>query len=315
MSEKYTIDNIAKRMAMMGYVSSSTNVSTTGEYLVEDAMWNTMDLRHADKLHPQVAKNSPFFVDHHICCYVIHIKVLGVAVPIIGMTYLVNERALGAVLNLPFGFLVKSDIECTQDSETKTTVRVCYTILSHRFLKFMHGLIALSLKSNFKLLMKDDVPMRERRMELRRMGFHSIQDQCSFLNPLDISRNNIRFDRDQAHGNREEKEISISLDELGAGSRVRIELTPEKSFFIIREKQELLVFPSYCPHEGAKLDGAQCQNERVICPWHGRRLDPLCRFEMVDGADKSDRVIREISEINVEVIYDGHRLQFRQHPA
>ncbi len=311
MNAKYTIENIAGRMAAMGYATSSIDVSTSGEYLVEDAMWNTMDLRHADKLHPQVEKSTPFFVDHRVCCYAIHMKVLGIAVPIIGITYLVNDATLGAVLNLPFGFLVKSDIECTQDTETRTTVRVRYTILSHRHFKFMHRLIAWSLQRNFNLLMKDDVPMRERKMELRRLGFGSTQNPCSFLNSLDIGLNNIRFDPDRAPHAKGKKDVSISFDDLRTGGGTRIELTPEKSFLAFKDKESVLIFPSYCPHEGAKLDSAQCQDGHLVCPWHGRRLKPLCRFEKSNGVYQPDTAQR-LGNFNVTAMNDSHCLHFHE---
>ena len=44
---------------------------------------------------------------------------------------------------------------------------------------------------------------------------------------------------------------------------------------IIRENDKVLVFPRVCLHAGASLDDAKVDGDCIVCPWHGKRIQPL----------------------------------------
>ncbi|MDX2100485.1 MAG: Rieske 2Fe-2S domain-containing protein, partial [Leptolyngbyaceae cyanobacterium bins.59] len=54
---------------------------------------------------------------------------------------------------------------------------------------------------------------------------------------------------------------------------------------IVRSGDQLLFFPRVCLHEGACLDQAAIRQERILCPWHGRAMQPIAMIHLSRQAD------------------------------
>jgi phenylpropionate dioxygenase-like ring-hydroxylating dioxygenase large terminal subunit len=44
---------------------------------------------------------------------------------------------------------------------------------------------------------------------------------------------------------------------------------------VVHQQDKLMVFPRVCLHAGASLDDAKVDGDCIICPWHGKRIQPL----------------------------------------
>jgi nitrite reductase/ring-hydroxylating ferredoxin subunit len=44
---------------------------------------------------------------------------------------------------------------------------------------------------------------------------------------------------------------------------------------IVREQDNVMIFPRVCLHAGASLDDAKVDGDCIVCPWHGKRIQPL----------------------------------------
>ena len=61
--------------------------------------------------------------------------------------------------------------------------------------------------------------------------------------------------------------IIAKLSQLPRGEQEGI-----MSFFTTNKDQKILLWPTTCPHEGAKLNSKCMVNQRILCPWHHRRI-------------------------------------------
>ncbi|SVE28333.1 uncharacterized protein METZ01_LOCUS481187 [marine metagenome] len=70
-----------------------------------------------------------------------------------------------------------------------------------------------------------------------------------------------------------------------------------------------MLFPRTCPHEGAKAEQSCFSGERLICPWHGRRLLPIIKItnNQVEILE-SDNYRVDIQDQFVRIRYNNTRL-------
>jgi len=290
----------------MNFAITETSVSATGEYLVEDVLWNYQDARHTDVVHTGVMCNAPFFVTRNSLCTLLVMKNFGLPVPIVLVQYFKDPSALYTIQSLGFGFLLRSVIHMTQETETTTHITIDYHVISHRVLKWLHPIIVRMLKKNFERLLQEDEPMRLRKMELRRMGFvNTSPNRLTYLDTLNISQNNIRFDPAKSRAGAPAVEQVVPVPNGHATSCVKLD--DEKQFRLVAQGGEVLVFGTVCPHEGADLSGARCENGRLVCPWHGRKVQPLARIPVGQHGEV------RLDALHTTIAYTPDAIRFTPH--
>lgn len=47
----------------------------------------------------------------------------------------------------------------------------------------------------------------------------------------------------------------------------------EHSVLLVKHDQEFYLVKNKCPHQGQKLDGAICEDGKIVCPWHRYGFD------------------------------------------
>jgi nitrite reductase/ring-hydroxylating ferredoxin subunit len=57
---------------------------------------------------------------------------------------------------------------------------------------------------------------------------------------------------------------------------------------IVRQQDKVLVFPRVCLHAGALLDDAKIDGDCVVCPWHGKRIQPIFKGISTQNENKAD---------------------------
>ena len=177
-----------------------------------------------------------------------------------------------------------------------TSVSTNYKIGSVAFFKFLHPCIKWVLSKNYKVLMTTDVPMRERRGQLRGWGYSFEGDSGhSFEKSLDNSKQNVIIPKEKTGEN-----LTIDLilnDILPSDGEFLYGRDDHLGVQIIRSAGFVSIYPRLCPHEGASLDKDNfwvCSRRRevpmsgqkgykIMCPWHGRLFEPIAQFELSSG--------------------------------
>ena len=153
-------------------------------------------------------------------------------------------------------------------------VRTSYLLAAKRPFSWLFPILKKLIERNNSILMSEDTPMRDRRGELRRSGHHFFKpaETYGFEFTTQIDRNNVRKGIANPH-------VTISLADIHnpeiheVGDPIGI-----LNFQLTRANGDVSVWPTTCPHEGAhlKVDAICIKKGSVECPWHGRKIAPIC---------------------------------------
>ena len=133
-------------------------------------------------------------------------------------------------------------------------------IVSHRWFKFLHGLISRRLYRINEVQDAQDIAIRGRRTELRRKGYRFGSDEPDFLNSNVVTDNVIPPKLVGVHRISLKGIAPTGLNRLSTGV---IELLVRKN-----GDQGITVWPAVCPHEGGPLELGEVCNGTITCPWH-----------------------------------------------
>jgi hypothetical protein len=252
-----------------GMVFSSSEQSHTGQYAPADAEWNYKDVPHLKEIHNQV-EGIPGAITREYWVGFFMQKIGPVQVPITVFNYGADPLSnvyFGAVG--PFALIISTNWQ--DNGNSTTTVVTQYNLGSARYLRWMHGIVHKVLARNYKVLMDADTPMRLRRGELRSRGYEFDGDNTGhgFLETINLQTVGVI-----------PPSAAESFSWVG-----EVDAIPQGSTFggtddvggvrIVRQQDKLLVFPRVCLHAGASLDDAKIDGDCIICPWHGKRTQPL----------------------------------------
>jgi hypothetical protein len=266
-------DELIGRLQPAGFTFSQFQLASEGRYEPYDADWNYKDIPHLNALH-KLVNSYPSSIDDHIVTSVNLQTVLGFVLPMIVVNYHSGKNRqtyYTSFLNL----LLIVETVWTSVGPNETKVVTSYAIGSRWYLKFLHPIVRRLITKNYRQLMSEDLPMRERRGSLRDWGYAFRTDGPvhSFAATLHILEENMVIKADL----QPPVPIELSVAELDA-AKTRDIFTTRSDHWGLRLRIEdgaLHVFPRMCPHEGACLDTEPADHATVKCPWHGRILRPL----------------------------------------
>jgi nitrite reductase/ring-hydroxylating ferredoxin subunit len=141
-------------------------------------------------------------------------------------------------------------------------------IVSHWAFKFLHSFINRKLQRLNEIQNEEDRPMRERRAELRSLGYTFKPDERNFVT-ANVDSHQVRFPKVG------DQKVSLSTLVSGELNSVRVGSVD----FLIRPESgnSFSIWMATCPHEGGPLaSGRFCEKENEIqCPWHGLKFKPM----------------------------------------
>jgi len=164
------LKSIDKFLRGYGYSCYRFSVETVGEYLPIDAEWNYKDIPHLNHIHGLVDSGITF-ADEHIATSILMQEIRPFfKVPMTLVNYHISDSQIIYHSQFLFWVLIIETNFDYLNKEEKTGCRVVtnYNIYSPRFFKWFCPLFKFLIKRNNRSLMKDDVPMRERRHHLRK---------------------------------------------------------------------------------------------------------------------------------------------------
>ena len=288
-----SVDQIVSTFKREEFSFSSFSLMSEGKFHPLDSLWNYMDIPHANFVHEQVVGSGyPVVGDEHASVVTFQ-KLLGLKIPLSITNYSRDPTSVTYYMTwLFFILIIESKAEEVESGLTKVTTS--YHLGSTRLFNILHPIIRWILKRNYKALMAVDIPMRERRGQLRGWGysFGNENPKHSFERSLDVSRLNVIFP--------EKIDNSCVPVELPVQSILPSDgeyLYGRDDHFgvqIVRSGDMIMVYPRLCPHDGASLDRKNywaCSRHRevstpgekgykIMCPWHGRLFDPIASFKL-----------------------------------
>jgi len=257
-------------------------LASEGEYAADDSDWNYKDVPHLHYVH-ELAEAYPALVGDDIICNINMQNILSVWFPVALVNYEYAKYHQVYFTTL-FFFVLIIETKTEEYQPLKTRVTTTYSIGSPKWLFWTIPVIKWLIRRNYKNLMSADIPMRERRGQLRKLGYtmRKQKDNYSFLDTINVSGTNIvpPVGKDQV--------VSCNyVTMLAANQDVLVGDTGLLGFRLVRQGDEVSILPRTCPHEGACVENADFSRGAVRCPWHGRRLLPIGKFTWKQNADFS----------------------------
>jgi len=283
-----SLESIKAELEGHGISFSQSSQIHTGKYSVLDAEWNYKDVPHLGKIHSQVNAVVTYLGDG--VSNSMFVQSLG-PIKIILNTFLncdSNEQNYFTSVG-PFVLLVNSRWAVIDEANTRVTTT--YFVGTPKWMKVIRPVIHQVLARNYKILMSEDTPMRLQRGYLRRRGYSFRGDSkgYSFADSLQISKTNLISPAFP------ETQIEIQIVDVDGDRKEFWDENGERSLIAYRSGGDLCIGPSICPHEGAPLNGSNCESTYLECPWHGKQLKPWAKVDVITGAsiiDKKDEIRR-----------------------
>jgi len=274
-----TCDGLVRQLKSNGYSVSTFSVSSTGNYALADADWNYKDVPHLNVVHTQV-RALLGTVDDEVITTINLQKILGMAWPLTLVNYASSDTAQTYFTSLgPFVLVVHTQYDALGPNQTKVTTT--YNVAATGFMRLAFPFIRRVLTKNYKQLMLEDLPMRDRRGQLRARGFRFNSDGRARTFPETM---NLLVDNVVAPERAKVRTESVPLEQLARNGTVFVGPDDDRGVRLVKQGEELLVMPRFCAHEGAGLDCAEVKNGRLSCPWHGKNILPLARVALREGA-------------------------------
>lgn len=288
-SKKSLVSNLQRE----GLVFSEFTLTHEGDYAVDDADWNYKDVPHLHYVH-ELAEAIPAVVGDDLIATINMQKVLMFRFPFALFNFESGPNTQTYYTTwLWYVLIIETAYEAL--GPCRTRVNTTYSIGCPPLLKWTFPILKWVLKRNYDNLMSTDIPMRERRGQLRSWGysFFKEDEKYSFEKTIDITQPNVIAPDADVELSEQSIDITHALPGDGQLFVGRDDIWGVR---LVREGQALKLFPRLCPHEGASLDGTECKNNKVQCPWHGRAFTPLAEFDLsstkVQEANIGSRLVK-----------------------
>lgn len=311
MAIKKTRKNIISGLEKENFVFHQFQMHHEGNYTIADADWNYKDIPHMRYVH-ELADAVPTYIDDNTIASVVVQKIPGFKIP---LSVFIYENSPTSQLYYTSSFFFILIIESIYESigPNKTRVTTTYAIGTSKLLRWTFPLLRWLIKRNYHNLMSADIPMRERRGQLRSWGYdlYNPLPTYSYLQSNDISKTNVI----PPSALPMQRDVVISIDEL---------LSTDADYYwgkddawglrFVKTENILQVFSRMCHHEGASLDNQACKNGKVQCPWHGRLFSPLAVFQLYVNEEQTaisqfHKIIYFQKELRITLLKTTERIQ------
>lgn len=278
------------KLAAEGLHFSEFSLSHEGSYTVMDADWNYKDVPHLHFVHDLVEATIAI-VEHDKIVTINMQKALGLTLPLTVCNYQTDpDRQIYFTTWLFFVLVVETVYVGL--AENRTRVTTTYSIGAPPILRWCIPIIRWTIKRNYRNLMSTDIPMRERRGQLREWGYRFDRpgDRYGFEQTMDVLRNNVVIPRKTF------EPFSVCIQQvLPQDGQYMVGKADHLGLMLRRRDTRLECFPRLCPHEGAELDGKNYCEGKIRCPWHGRVHEPLAIMDLSKAREHASTEFHELT--------------------
>lgn len=271
MIKKNQAELVEQLRAKEGYRFYQFKFETTSNCEVSDSDWNYKDIPHLKEVH-HLVEGYPAYAGNDFISALLVQKVFGLKFPAVLFNYQSGPgRQTYFITLMNYFLIVETTYESLGKNRTRTTTN--YAVGCKSWIgSLLFPICKIAIKRNFDNLMSGDLPMRERRGQLRDWGYTFKGDNrpYSFFETSLIMQNNVIFPM----GDQEEKKFELNLDDLKSQSSISLGRADQFGLTVSYVQDEVKFFPRMCPHEGADLTKT-CDGKKARCEWHGRKFLPL----------------------------------------
>lgn len=277
MATKKTKNQLIAGLQKEGFIFQEFSLCHEGQYSVADADWNYKDIPHMRYVH-ELADAIPSYIDDDKIASVVVQKIPGFKIP---LSVFIYENSPTSQLYYTSSFFFILIIESTYESigPNKTRVTTTYATGTSKIFRWTFPILRWLIKRNYNNLMSTDIPMRERRGQLRDWGYelYNPLPTYSYIKSVDITKINVIPPQKGPIENRE----SLNIHSIFSEKAEYYWGTDDAwGLRLIKTDQHVKVFSRMCHHEGASLDGQACKDGKIQCPWHGRLFSPIAFFKL-----------------------------------
>ncbi len=251
-----------------------------GDYSPDDAAWNYMDIPHLTHIHKQVDAYTTLAADA-LSASIFFQNVPLARFPLTVLIYQSSPNSITYYTSF-FLFILIIETQWEEIAPLRTRVTTKYAIGSRSWLvRLAFPVVKWMLRRNYRILMSEDLPMRDWRGHLRRCGYEFKMNGSvpSFIDSRKLMQHNVLIPQQNLIASTEVLpwgEETILFAGLVEGERRFVGPSNHLGVFLIKAGNAVRVYPRLCPHEGASLDQVnEDSNCTVMCPWHGRKFRPI----------------------------------------
>tara|TARA_B100000941_G_scaffold53477_1_gene34533 strand:+ start:7128 stop:8102 length:975 start_codon:yes stop_codon:yes gene_type:complete len=291
-------------------------INSLGDYKPEDSDWNYKDVPHLNIVHQNVDSVQAYISDNVAgAINTQKIPFFGFKFPMTLLNYEFKKHNQVYFSTLgPYLIIVNT---ISSEENGKTVVKTSYAIGSRGFFSFFHWVIKKAIRKNYKVLMSEDIPMRDRKGLLRKFehDFYKPEETYSFKFTEEIYRANTYIKSTKI------PKVTLNICEIYNSNVDNIygEKDGLMSFFATKENGKVKLWPRTCPHEGAKLNGSCINRKRLLCPWHHRRISHLIEidknheYKLIPSIDYAVSIDKKNSNI-ISIVYRNNPEYYNTKP-
>ncbi len=290
---KKTKNQLVERLKRENFIFSEFSLVHEGDYSVADADWNYKDIPHLHYVH-QLAEAAPSYADDDKIASIVVQKIPGFTIPLSVFIY-ENTPTSQLYYTASFFYILIIESVYTELGPNRTRVTTTYCIGASKILKWTFPFLRWLIKRNYKDLMSTDIPMRERRGQLRSWGYEFYKDAPthSYVNSTNIRVENVILPATASMPEYVELQLEDILPEEGEYFWGKDDAWGLR---FVRSSDKLRVFARMCHHAGASLDLQVCKDHQLQCPWHGRLFSPLATFLLnQNGSQMTDTKLHHMT--------------------
>ncbi|MCB1015316.1 MAG: hypothetical protein KDB10_09410, partial [Acidimicrobiales bacterium] len=258
---------------------------TEGEYLPTDVDWNNKDVPHLNEVHSLV-DDITCVVERNMQASISLQKVLGITNPLILVHYDGAPLRQTHFVTL-WAWTLVTHHEFEQIGPNRTRATTTYTVCSSRTWMLLFPLIRVLLRRNWRRLMSEDVPLRERRGLLRSRGYTFRGDDEPMRDiraSLPIQANNVLIPDPPLPA---PTIAPVPLSAITADAWTYLGRDDHLGLKLRRTGNRIVAHLRSCPHEGALLDEVPLQGSCQVCPWHARELGPVATLDLDEASPEA----------------------------
>jgi len=274
MSSIKNIKSLLKSLQKSGLDFKSFQLISSGEFDPEDVDWNFKDTLHPEFVH-DLFSTIPLYQTDYSITSINTLKILFFHTKYIGFQFDSGPNEMTYLTKIgPFFIVVNT--EFYKNGASKTDVITTYRVFSNKLFLTIFPFVKWAITKNYKNLMIDDMQMRKRKGELRKLGisFAKKNERYTFAETSKLNKKNCVYTLSIFNRSRSSKVLITKKD----GTSVVEFLTGISDPWGLRGvivNNKLALYPRMCDHEGACLDNAILNKNIMSCPWHGKKLKAI----------------------------------------
>jgi Rieske [2Fe-2S] domain len=274
-------------------VSTMRHEATVPGYL-RDIEWNFYDEHHRIHVHDTYHDFFKVIGGRHFSVNTVRLGALPLFVQVANARIAPHVFVQAMTL---LGVIVLAQVVALSQAGEQVRIKIDWYTGSHWTLRWLHAFFNARLRRlQEKQNTEDNVEIRQRRYELRKLGFRFKTDVADFINSNHLA--------DHVIVPRTPAAPAVPLDSIREDGVTALTLGPVE-LLATRRNGGVTLWPALCPHEGGRMRERNLCGEVLTCPWHGRKFTPVSLTPGQEWKFLNARICLEPNRLVLHVLTPG----------